>query len=299
MGIIALVVLWFAGGKVIVLVVLYSINVFITFALSQAGMVRHWWQERKADKHWWHRFLINGIGLVITLFILFSVVTTKFMEGGWITIIITSLLIFSVSAIKSHYKYSDKLLNRLNLKMAGHAEEMLETKPDYSVLSEIFTTTDKTAVICVNGYNGLGIYTFLKVREDFSEYRNIIFLEVGIVDSGNFRGNAELGELEQRIKGDLQKYKRLAEHSGCHSEIFYALGTDVADEVKELAKSVQLRFPNSVFFVGQFLLPKATALQRLLHNQTQFAIQNRLSHKGMVMVMIPVRSHLHIEKLLQ
>jgi amino acid transporter len=299
MGTIALGVLWFTGGRVIVLVVLYSINVFITFALSQAGMVRHWWQERSADKHWWHRFMINGVGLAITLFILFSVVTTKFMEGGWITIIITSLLIFTVSAIRSHYNYSDKLLKRLNLKMVSQAEEMMDNRPDYSVLSGIYSAADKTAVVCVNGYNGIGIHTFLKVIEDFSEYRNIVFLQVGIVDAGNFRGNAELSDLEERIKNDLQKYKNLAEHSGFHSEVFYSLGTDVADEVKELAKSVQARFPNSVFFIGQFLLPKATAWQRLLHNQTQFAIQNRLSHKGMVMVMIPIRSHLHFETLRQ
>ena len=80
MGIMALLVLWVTGGSIVMLVVLYSINVFITFALSQSGMVRHWWQERHTDKHWWHRFLVNGIGLIITLFILASIVTTKF--GG-------------------------------------------------------------------------------------------------------------------------------------------------------------------------------------------------------------------------
>lgn len=295
MGIMALVVLWLAGGKVIVLVVLYSINVFITFALSQAGMVRHWWQERRSDKHWWHRFLVNGIGFIITVFILVSVITTKFTEGGWITIIITSLLILAVSLIKRHYNYSEKLIKRLNSKMLHHVAELYDIKPDYSVLSDVYSPENKTAVICVNGYNGLGIYTFLKVHEDFPEYRNIVFLEVGIVDAGNFRGNTELGQLEDTIKSDLDKYRKLASYLGCHSEVAYSLGTDVADEVKELAKSLMLRFPNSVFFIGQFLLPKATAWQRLLHNQTQFAIQNRLSHKGMVMVMIPVRSHLHIE----
>jgi len=295
MGIMALLVLWVTGGSIVMLVVLYSINVFITFALSQSGMVRHWWQERKNDKHWWHRFLVNGIGLIITLFILASVVTTKFMEGGWITLIITSTLILAVSLIKRHYNYADKLVRRLNVQMFNRVQEIYETKPDYSAISDIYRSDDKTAVICVSGYNGLGICTFLKVHKDFREYKNIVFLAVGIVDSGNFRGNAELRDLEDKLKGELEQYQKLARHFGHYAEIKYSIGTDVADEIKEEAKTIQKRFPDSVFFVGQFLLPKATAFQRLLHNQTQFAIQNRLSHKGIIMVMIPIRSHLHVE----
>ncbi|MEI7723586.1 MAG: APC family permease [Bacteroidota bacterium] len=295
MGILALLVLWITGGAVVILIVLYSINVFITFALSQSGMVRHWWQVRKSDRHWWHRFLVNGVGLMITLFILASVVIAKFMAGGWITIIITSTLILAVSLIRRHYNYADKLVRRLNTQMFNRVQEVYQTKPDYSVLSEIHSIDNKTAVICVSGFNGLGICTFLKVHKDFSEYKNIVFLGVGIVDSGNFLGNTELLDLEMKLKSELEKYQKLARYYGHYAEIKYSIGTDVADEIKEEAKTIQKRFPNSVFFVGQFLLPKATAFQRLLHNQTQFAIQNRLSHKGMVLVMIPIRSHLHIE----
>ncbi len=295
MGILALAVLWITGGKVMILIVLYSINVFITFALSQSGMVRHWWQVRKSDKGWWHRFLVNGVGLIITLFILASVVITKFREGGWVTLIITSTLILAVSLIRRHYNYADKLVRRLNVQMFNRVKEIYLTKPDYTVLSEIYSNDEKTAVICVSGFNGLGICTFLKVHKDFREYKNIVFLGVGIVDAGNFRGSDELHDLEEQLKGELEKYRNLARHYGHHAEIKYSIGTDVADEIKEEAKTIQKRFPNSVFFVGQFLLPKATAFQRLLHNQTQFAIQNRLSHKGIIMVMIPIRSHLHVE----
>ncbi|MEI7898353.1 MAG: APC family permease [bacterium] len=295
MGILALLVLWVTGGSVVMLVVLYSINVFITFALSQSGMVRHWWQVRKEDRHWWHRFLINGIGLIITVFILGTVVSTKFMEGGWVTIVITSTLILAVSFIRRHYNYADKLVRRLNVQMFHKVDDIFQKKPDYSVLSEIYSTDDKTAVICVSGYNGLGICTFLKVHKDFREYKNIVFLGVGIVDSGNFLGNTELQNLETKLKGELEQYCVLARHFGHHAEIKYSIGTDVADEIKEEAKTIQKRFQDSVFFVGQFLLPKATAFQRLLHNQTQFAIQNRLSHKGIIMVMVPIRSHLHVE----
>ena len=294
MGIIALAIVWLTHGSVAVLVVLYSINVFITFALSQSGMVRHWWLERKSEKRWKRKLMVNGIGLVITLFILGSVVIIKFREGGWITIIITSLLVIFVTFIKRHYNYADKLIKRLNIKMFQMVDDVYAQVPPAVMATIKPDVDDKTAVICVGGYNGLGIMTFFKVMEEFSEYRNIVFLEIGLVDSANFRGNEELGNLKSCIKADLVKYQQLAEHFGYHTEIFSTIGTDVADEIKELAKTVNRKYRHSVFFVGQFLLPKATAFQRMLHNQTQFAIHNRLSHKGMIMVMIPIRSHVHI-----
>ena len=49
-------------AKVDLLVVLYAINVFVTFTLSQLGMTTHWWSVRKSDKHWLRKLLINGVG---------------------------------------------------------------------------------------------------------------------------------------------------------------------------------------------------------------------------------------------
>jgi len=77
MGAAALAILIFTGGSVTVLVVLYSINVFITFFLSQLGMTRHWWNERKQEKKWKSKIFINGSGLILTAFILSSVLNNK------------------------------------------------------------------------------------------------------------------------------------------------------------------------------------------------------------------------------
>ena len=70
---------------------LYSINVFITFSLSQLGMVRHWWQERRNVPDWRRKIAVNGIGLVLTTFILVTLSVIKFFEGGWITLVVTGL----------------------------------------------------------------------------------------------------------------------------------------------------------------------------------------------------------------
>ena len=101
----------------------------------------------------------------------------------------------------------------------------------------------RTAVVCVTNYNGLGIQTFLKITEDFKEYRNFVFVEVGIVDAGNFKGVDELDNLEKHIIGNLESYKRLAESMGYFAEYYYSIGTDVADEVKELSKPIIKKYP--------------------------------------------------------
>jgi hypothetical protein len=60
MGVAALVILLATGGDVRVLVVLYAVNVFLTFSLSQLGMVLHWWQVRREDRCWAGRLAVNG-----------------------------------------------------------------------------------------------------------------------------------------------------------------------------------------------------------------------------------------------
>src|SRR3989338_1974756 len=68
MGAAALLAMILTGGSVRLLVILYSINVFITFCLSQAGMVRHWWSSRA--RGWIKKIVINGSGLALCTFIL-------------------------------------------------------------------------------------------------------------------------------------------------------------------------------------------------------------------------------------
>ena len=70
MGAAAVVALLATRASVNFLVVLYSINVFITFSLSQLGMVRHWWQQRDSASHWKKKLTVNTIGFLLTSFIL-------------------------------------------------------------------------------------------------------------------------------------------------------------------------------------------------------------------------------------
>ncbi|MBI4310015.1 MAG: APC family permease, partial [Candidatus Omnitrophica bacterium] len=114
MGLAALATMILTHGSVKFLVVLYSINVFITFCLSQLGMVRHWWDVRAQNPQWFKKMCVNGTGLLATTFILISVTVIKFHEGGWITLLVTGALVVFAIAIKRHYIATAKQLKRLN-----------------------------------------------------------------------------------------------------------------------------------------------------------------------------------------
>jgi hypothetical protein len=289
MAVAAAFILLVTGGNVTTLVVLYSINVFITFSLSQTGMVRHWWQVKKKEDYWIPKLLINGLGLILTVSILCTVLFIKFGEGGWLTILITSSLIFFVVRVRNHYDRAAKLLSRLDHKMFRQIEGAMQSWEKANRATPEFDPVSHTACICVNDFNGVGINTFLKIREDFENYKNFIFISVGMVDTGTFKGEEELQNLEESVKYNLGKFEDLARAYGCFADSYYAIGTDVADEVKELSKKVVHKYHRVIFFVGNAIFSRPSSLTRMLHNQTQLTLQNRLAHKGFMMVLIPVK----------
>ena len=87
------------GGDTHALLPLYAIGVFISFTLSQSGMVRHW--LRLKQKGW--RMGVNGIGAVVTCIVLLTLTVTKFREGAWIVVVLTPLLVVVFLVIHHHY----------------------------------------------------------------------------------------------------------------------------------------------------------------------------------------------------
>jgi len=295
MGGAAFVMMLLSGGSVRFLVVLYSINVFITFSLSQLGMVRHWWQERGKETHWKKKLFINGLGLSMTTFILVSVVILKFEEGGWITIIITGALVGLAILIKRHYTNTQKLLGRLDslVEAAGYS---LHKKPDTKAVPETAKAAPaldrkgKTAVLLVNGFNGLGLHTLLNIIRLFGgTFKNFVFVEVGVVDAGTFKGSAELEGLQVKITADLDMYRDFVNRQGFYAECFSSIGTDVVEQVAMVAPEVLDKFPNAVFFGGQLVFPNPSLFTGLLHNYTIFAVQRYFYTQGIPIMMMPIR----------
>lgn len=285
----SLAIMFFTRGSVKLLIVLYSINVFITFCLSQLGMVRHWWNFRFKLKHWRKRLIIAAVGLTLCSFILLSMIIVKFNEGGWITLLLTAGLIILAVLIKRHYYYSAQLLHRLNNLVAVVEKTEANGKNGTASLSN-FDPKAKTAVLLVNGFNGMGLHTLFGVIRLFgSIYKNFIFVQIGVVDVGNFKGAQEVQNLEAEAQKDVKRYVKFMNKQGFYAEGIYKIGVDVIDEVEKCAPEILERFPNSVFFGGQLIFPKDSFVLRLLHNHTVFALQKRLYRQGIPFVILPIR----------
>ncbi len=286
MGISALVTVLLTRGSVRFLVVLYSINVFITFCLSQLGMVRHWWDERTKQKDWVWRLAVNGAGLVLTSFILVSVVILKFHEGGWITLLITSSLVALAVTIKRHYLHTAKLLRRLNDLVQTAGFSIQGSEPE----GRAFDEAAKTAVLLVNGYNGLGLHTLFNVIRWFGkDFKNFVFVEIGVIDAGNFKGVDEMGHLKMQASKDVQKYVTFMRHQGMFAEGLSYVGIDVISEIEKIAPQIIKRFPNAVFFGGQLVFPDESTWTKWLHNHTVFVMQRKFYQQGIPFVILPIR----------
>ena len=119
MGVAALAVLFWSQGSVALLVVLYSINVFLTFSISLFGLCIYWIKNRRTARHWQRPPVLSAAGLFVTSGILLILVWEKFGTGGWVTIVITGLVITVCLAIRWHYDETREQLRQIDRLFAG------------------------------------------------------------------------------------------------------------------------------------------------------------------------------------
>jgi K+ transporter len=106
-------------------------TVFLTFSLSQFGMAKFFFQNRHKDKAWARHIVIHLIGLILCVTILIVTVYEKFGEGGWVTLVITSILIGLCYLIRGHYLKVRKGVRQF--------EEILSSLPAGDCVAIVFT----------------------------------------------------------------------------------------------------------------------------------------------------------------
>jgi amino acid transporter len=288
MGAAALAVILGTRASMDMLIVLYSINVFITFCLSQLGMVRHWWIARASTPKWKRKLCINGFGLLLTSGILISLCVVKFFQGGWITLLVTGFLIAGAFWVKRHYAQTQRQLQRLNELVAAAVTD--ESQTTAHVADMKCDLQARTAIFLVNGFNGLGLHTLLAVMRMFPKvYQNFVFLQVGVLDAGNFKGAAEVEKLREHSQREGERYVAYMKRHGFYAESHVGLGTDIADEAAKLCDEIATRFPQSQFFAGQLVFKDESLVTRWLHNHIVFELQRRLYQHGRAMLILPIQ----------
>jgi amino acid transporter len=283
MGVAAGVVLVYTRGSIEMLLVMYSINVFLTFTLSQLGMVRHWWNTRKEQEHWHRRLVVSGLGTVVTGGILVATATIKFGKGGWVTLVATGTLIVFCQLVRSQYRRVKRMMSSL--------DEVLTNLPlpEPKTIAEL-APDGPTAIVLVESYAGLGIHTLLSIQRMFPRhYKNFVFCSVGLVDSGQFKGVQDVKALEDSVRVDLEKYVNLTQRMGYYAEYRYTLGTDLIAELEGMCLDLMKEFRRPVVFAGQLVFQKENLFTRSLHHETAFSIQRRLQFTGVQVIIMPIR----------
>ena len=275
--------LLYTGGDTSTLVLMYSINVFLTFSLSETGMVRYWFQNRHKYPDWYRKIVIHIIGLILCLSILTVNILEKFTEGGWITLLITSALIGLCLFIKKHYLQVKDHLKRL--------DEILDNIPTINHgEAPVLDRQKPTGVLLVGGYGGLGIHTLLNIIKLFpNHFKNFIFVSIGVLESASLKGVEEVNQMQHETEGSLKRYVELTQRLGFAADFKISIGTEVVSEAQRICNQIAREYPRAVFFASKLVFQKEKWYQRLLHNETANQIQRRLQFDGHTVMVLPVR----------
>jgi amino acid transporter len=307
MGLAACAALTYTRGDVSKLVVMYSINVFLTFSLSNLAMARFWVKHRKEHGGWLKNLFAHGLGLLLCVTILAVTVLEKFTEGGWVTLVVTTLLVGACILIKRHYRLVVGGLRQLDEELPSPPEvddaAWVSAEPasssfvagQTSGLLEHHSAADPdptkpVAILLVGGYSGLGRHALLTLLRMFPRhFAGVVFVSVAVVDSESFKGQDEVAALERRTRDNLVRYERYASTLGLAAASALAIGTEVPMEAEKIAGDLVRRYPKALFVAGQIIFEEDTVLSRVLHNETAFMVQKRLQRRGIPMIVVPVR----------
>ena len=282
MGIAAFLILIFTGGSVETLVVLYSINVFLTFSLSLFGMSVYWIKHSE-DKGWLKHFLLSALGFMVTISILMITISEKLFEGGWLTILVTSIVVVLCLLTRKHYESFRSELSKAD-----------ESFPDAIVVKTDnppkLDPSKPAAIILVSRHRGASMHALMWAMRLFPHYKNYIFLAVGEVDASSFDGHQKMEELREKMEKSMTYYVDFCHQHGMAATSKIGFGTDPIKEFIKLTNEAYFEYPNeSITFASKLLFAKTNFFTKFLHNQTPLEIQEQLHFTGRQMILLPMR----------
>lgn len=281
MGICSVLALLITRGQVGLLVVLYSINVFITFTLSLLGLCRHQWRQRNLKK-----LLVPLPALFVCASILATTLFEKFATGGWITVLVTSVIILCGLLIRRNYMRVQHYLERTEEELIVQAGTLPRSEDTYPV----FDHNRPTAVFLINETSACGIHMLNWVQKNFPGiFVNFIFTCVGEIDTEEFIDERKWDELRRDTRERLKRYVDYCTARGLASRSFHTFSTDALQGLTELTQSVSAEFLHPVFFSVRVISDNENFMTQLLHNQTTYILQRRLHNVQKALIICPIK----------
>lgn len=288
-GITALLILLWTRGHLQLLIIMYSINVFLTFSLSLCGLSRHWFKARKTEKNRILKLCLSLFGLMLTSSILIVTIFEKFEEGGWVTLLVTGLLIFTCLFIKRHYTRFNAAMKKIDTQFKQTDIQKITPLP--------LDPHQPTAIFFVGEHVGIGMYSLKKVLKLFpNQYKNFVFLSVGEFNGQTYDPEANQQDPEADIKEMRTKVVRRLSYFVNYCRIrnlpavdYQTSDVDVIDGLTRVAKLKSRLYPNCIFFAGTLIFERENWINHSLHNHTAKLVQERLQSEGMYMMLLPIR----------
>jgi len=282
MGLAALAVLWATAGSVTLLVVLYSISVFLTFAVSLWGLSLYWWRARRAPQRL-RRLALSLVGFAMCAVILLLLCWNRFDDGGWAALLIIAAIVALCLAIHRHYDTTKAALRKI--------DAQFENVPFGSVAKPpAIDPQAPTAVFMVGSSRGGGLHTLLWVQRMFQgHFRNFVFVNARAVDAQSYGGAEAMQAMKLEANVALKFFVNFCHSNGLAAKSYLAFGTDPIEGFVELCARVQKEFPQAIFFTSKLIFRQDNWFVRQLHNQAALVLQQRLHLAGMQMVILPMQ----------
>jgi amino acid transporter len=284
MGLASLGALLYTRGSVSHIVVMYSINVFVTFSLSMLAMLLYSMRPHgKTDVR--NVSILFLVGFLLCATILVVTTIEKFSSGGWVTLLVTGALIVLCFNIRRHY---DKVAGKVSRLYASLMEFPRSPEADRRPVEP--KHQEPVAAVLVGEYGGVGLHTAMTAMSKFPRhFDGVVFVSVGVVDSKEFKGEGTVEALREHVEEDLRKYVAFARNQGIPATYRFSIDTEAVAGAEKLCMEVVAEFPRVTFFAGKVIFGKERWYHALLHNGTAYAIQKRLQWAGQMVVVVPVR----------
>lgn len=271
------------GGAVHALVVLYSVNVFLTFSLSLAGLVRHGVLHRGERRGWLPRLMIAGLALAVALVILCVLIFEKFTAGAWIALAVAGALAWVGTRIRRHYAMFDAALDA---EFGG----LLGCKPRGASPAPRAPTAEGRHVAILVGRHGatalhalLGAVKLLRERPD-----GVLIVAVGEVDAECYGGPEALRRLKRGVGERCAVIEGWCRSNGLPAKVYAGFGADATRELHALCRRVAAEHPNAVFVAARPVIKPHMFYDAALHGHVATSLQRRLHEDGLPLVILPM-----------
>ncbi len=285
MGVAAGLLLLFTGGQVHSLVVLYSINVFLTFSLSITGLVRYNLANREGRKplKWTLDTGISMLALLVAGSILVTLFIAKFSQGAWVAVLVALLIAACGYWVRDHYL-------RFDASMEKTFDDLLIRDPDAAIDIPKPAVMKRPVGIITGAHGAAGLHALMHAQRLFrGQFDSVLIISAGEVDAEAYGGLEALERLKTQVGDRTGKIVAWCRDHGMPAKVYTGFSTDAVITLEELCLKAQKDYPNVIFVATRAMTRPHGWASTLLHGGTALNLQRRLHAHDAPLIVLPMR----------